>query len=93
MNAEGMNWLSREFHEFRNEMIGRVTALEVAAKSASPVKPEKKPDVVKYIGFDECRTLRTYLIVDDNTDKRWRYAVSLTFSGETGELIKAEVLK
>lgn len=52
------------------------------------IKPEKKPDVVRYLRAspDTWAGRASNKAEDDNN-------LRLTFSGETGELIKAEVLK
>ena len=47
------------------------------------VKPEKKPDVVKEV------TISEHVIVWDGLKPNLR----LTFDGETGDLVKAEVIK
>lgn len=56
------------------------------------IKPEPKPDVVKYLGTnkhgEDCgRLCDDYHIVD-----HWYSQLKLTFDGETGKLKQAEVL-
>lgn len=54
------------------------------------LKPEPKPDVVKYMGFinqEPGYLVSHYTIID-----HWPYKLKLTFDGETGQLKSAEVL-
>ena len=54
------------------------------------IKPEPKPDVVKYMGFinqEPGYLVSHYTIID-----HWTHKLKLTFDGETGKLKSAEVL-
>lgn len=57
------------------------------------IKPEPKPDVVKYLGLGcsegaSARVGNSLSLVD-----HWTNKIKLTFNGETGALKSAEVLK
>ena len=75
--------------------VGRVNDDETVQIRIAPdtrIKPEKKPDVVKYVYLhtvagSECVKNYTWDIPVESANCK------LTFSSETGELIKAEVLK
>lgn len=58
------------------------------------IKPEKKPDVVKH-GFIELSASGRYVNCIDTSGPFAAAGANMrfTFSGETGELIKAEVIK
>ena len=54
------------------------------------IKPEPKPDVVKYMGIinqESGYLVSHYTIID-----HWPYKLKLTFDGETGKLKSAEVI-
>ena len=57
------------------------------------IKPEPKPDVVKYgeAGYVKC--LDMYKVLNIFQEKNRHHNLKLTFDGETGELKSAEVLK
>ena len=55
------------------------------------IKPEKKPDVVRYLGFTDDQSC--YISMRHEVVDHWPRQLKLTFSGETGELLSAEVLK
>jgi len=58
------------------------------------IKPEKKPDVVRTIGMDVTSSGRLCCVQlqSPNFGDRWQHAIKLTFCGETGKLLRAEVL-
>lgn len=57
------------------------------------IKPEPKPDIVKYIGMQEfCKQMWDYAEDDFNIISHWPCKIKLTFDGETGKLKTAEVL-
>lgn len=57
------------------------------------IKPEKKPDVVKYVGLiDDDISNPSYRANRREVIDHWPIQLKLTFCGETGKLIKAEVL-
>ena len=57
------------------------------------IKPEPKPDVVKYMGFasdeGECPG---YIDESHYVVNHWSHQLKLTFDGETGKLKSAEVV-
>lgn len=57
------------------------------------IRPEKKPDVVKYgeAGYVKC--LDMYKVLNLFQEKNRHHNLKLTFDGETGELKSAEVIK
>lgn len=57
------------------------------------IKPETKPDIVKYIGLNEFGIKQWEKIESDfYIIDHWSNQLKLTFDGETGKLISAEVL-
>jgi len=57
------------------------------------IKPEKKPDVVKYLGLiDDDHSNPSYRSHRHEVIDNWPIQLKLTFCGETGKLIKAEIL-
>lgn len=58
------------------------------------IKPEKKPDVVKYVAFDMVQgTMMRYNRPEHATEfERKCGLLRIVMDGETGKLIKAEVL-
>jgi len=57
------------------------------------IKPEPKPDVVKYLGCDDYGTGNGKCCEDFQIVDHWDNQLKLTFCGETGKLKSAEVLK
>lgn len=56
-------------------------------------KPEKKPDVVKYVGLiDDDISNPSYRANRREVIDHWPIQLKLTFCGETGKLLRAEVL-
>ena len=58
------------------------------------IKPEPKPDVVKYIQFD-ADSIGPVVYIDDNLENplsQWDFTLKVVIDGETGKLKKAEVL-
>lgn len=57
------------------------------------IKPESKPDLVKYLGTNKFgNKIWNMLETDFNIISHWNSQLKLTFDGETGKLKKAEVL-
>lgn len=57
------------------------------------IKPETKPEVVKYIGLNDFGNRQWGKIESDfYIIDHWSNKLKLTFDGETGKLISAEVL-
>lgn len=58
------------------------------------IKPEPKPDVVKYIHFDADSGGDCLWITDDleSSQSHWDLHLKVVIDGETGKLKKAEVL-
>lgn len=58
------------------------------------IKPEAKPDVVKYMGLEtsERNGENTWLSDELSVVQNWKHTIKLTFCGETGKLKAAEVI-
>ena len=57
------------------------------------IKPEPKPDVVRFLGMREfCLGKWEYAEDDFDMISHWPCKLKLTFNGETGKLINAEIL-
>lgn len=62
------------------------------------IKPEPKPDAVKYMGFEDAKGGKDDLFPDCAVAPKhgwvshWQYQLKLTFCGETGKLKAAEVI-
>ena len=57
------------------------------------VKPEPKPDYVRYIGFENDRGDYQHFLADVyEVVTHWDCVIKLTFDGETNKLKKAEAL-
>ena len=58
------------------------------------IKPEPKPDVIKYMGLETSeRNGENTWISDVLTEvQNWKHRIKLTFCGETGKLKSAEVI-
>lgn len=58
------------------------------------IKPEPKPDVVRYLGMQEfCFGKWEFAEDDFHKISHWPCKLKLTFDGETGKLKHAEILK
>lgn len=63
-----------------------------SVESEYRIKPEPKPDVVKYLGTQIYGAGCGVLCNDLHTVNHWNNQLRLTFDGETGKLKSAEVL-
>ena len=56
------------------------------------IKPEPKPDLIKYIGFEEFGSGLGFMTNEYSIMCQWENRIKLTFDGETGKLKSAEVI-
>ena len=56
------------------------------------IKPEPRPDIVKYIGCFNFGNTFGDSAEDYHSIRFWDNKIKLTFNGETGNLINAEIL-
>ena len=57
------------------------------------IKPEPKPDVVKYVGFDSCEANLMSGILRDDITTLWKYWIKIIADGETNEPKSVELIK
>ena len=64
------------------------------AETEYRIKPEKKPDVVRYAGIGKCGgdSYVTTSVNEPHVISHWEHQLKLTFDGETGKLKSAEAL-
>lgn len=71
--------------------MGNTIAPSFCPNTEYRLKPQKKPDVVKFIGLIS-KENRHYFADEYYVIGHWPEKLKLTFCGETGKLIKAEVI-
>lgn len=86
--AEGAEIEGRHHNDEEWQSLNGADCVTWSVDCQYRIKPEKKPDVVRYLRAspDTWAGRASNKAEDDNN-------LRLTFSGETGELIKAEVIK